>query len=486
MREPRGRIVIGLRRGVAALTLLTLVACTTDAPSSPEAAAGDAAVPDLDTADMEPQVATRFREVREAILENPESAATWGRFGMVAHAHELWEEARVAYERAREIDPSDERWPYFQGDVLSVVGTDLEAATEAFERTLELRPDYAPAHMRLGRVLVDRGRRQQAAAHFERALELAPNLVPARLGLAQVRIAQGELAGAEELLEAILVAEPRHGQALSALGQVYMRQGRREEAREVAQRARDAALYNLYSDPLMQQVVQEEASSVLLWERAKAFFDDGNYEQAARGLEQVVQRRPSNPDVHHQLGVAYGHLGRLDRARHHLERVVELDETRVPPRVQLALLHLEQGRPSAAVAPLQQVLELDPQHADASWLLGRARIRSGDLAAGLEAFAAAQAAADAAGRAVPTWAHNDWANALAQTGRPREALEHLNTALAADPDDPQALFYSGLIYEGLGEVERAIELYCRSTAAQPDSPAGGRLRALNRSCEAGR
>lgn len=485
MRELRGS-VIGLRPGVAALALLTLVACTTDAPSSPEATAGDAAVPDLDTADMEPQVATRFREVREAVLESPESAAAWGRFGMVAHAHELWEEARVAYRRAGELDPSDERWPYFLGDVLSVVGTDLEAATEAFERTLELRPDYAPAHMRLGRVLVDRGQRRRAAARFERALELAPDLVPARLGLAQVRIAQGELARAEELLEAILTAEPRHGQALSALGQVYMRQGRREEAREVARRARDAALYNLYSDPLMQQVVREEASAVLLWERAKAFFDDANYEQAARGLEQVVQRRPSNPDVHHQLGVAYGHLGRLDRARHHLERVVELDETRVPPRVQLALLHLEQGRPSTAVAPLQQVLELDPQHPDAGWLLGRARIRGGDLAAGLAAFEAARAAADAAGRAVPTWAHNDWANALAQSGRPRQALEHLDTALAADPDDPQALFYSGLIYEGLGELDRAVEFYCRSTAARQDSPAGGRLQALGRSCELGR
>lgn len=473
-------------RGLAVLALLVLAGCAGDAPSSSRATAADGAVPDPDTADMEPQVAERFREARQGVLENPESAAAWGGFGKVAHAHELWDEARIAYRRARELDPSDERWPYFLGDVLSVVGTDLEAATEAFERTLELRPDYAPAHMRLGRVLVDRGESERAAAEFERALELAPDLRPARLGLAQIRLAEGDLAGAERLLDEILAAEPRHGQALSALGQVYMRQGRREEAREVAQRARDAALYNLYSDPLMEQVVQEEASSVLLWERAKAFFDDGNYEQAARGLEQVVQRRPSNPDVHHQLGVAYGHLGRLDRARHHLERVVELDETRVPPRVQLALLYLEQGRPSAAVAPLQQVLELDPQHPEASWLLGRARIRSGDLAAGLEAFEAAQAAADAVGRTVPTWAHNDWANALAQSGRPREALEHLDTALAADSDDPQALFYSGLIYEGLGEVERAIEFYCRSTAAQPDSPAGGRLRALNRSCEAGR
>jgi len=476
-----------LCRGLAALALATSMACAPESPPPPGSSLeGDLspehALPDVDTAGMEPQVAARFDEVRRDVLEAPESAASWGRFGTVAHAHELWDEARIAYERARELDPSDERWPYFLGDVLSVAGTDLEAAAEAFERTLELRPGYAPAHMRLGRVLAELGQRERAAAQFERAIERAPDLTPARLGLAQARISQGELAQAEELLDEILATEPRHGQALSALGQVYMRQGRREEARVVALRARDAALYNLFSDPLMDQVVQEEASSVLLWERAKAFFDTGDHEQAARGLEIVVRLKPSDPDVHHQLGVAYAHLGRLDRARPHLERVVALDGTRAAPHLQLALLHLEQGRPAEAIPLLERVLELDPADPEAGWLLGRALIGSGDLETGLAAFEAAERAARAAGRETPVWVHNDWAGALAQAGRPQDALEHLRAALAADPNDAQALFYSGLIYEGFGQVEQAVELYCRSTSAQADSPAGERLSALNRSC----
>jgi tetratricopeptide (TPR) repeat protein len=441
-------------------------------------------VPEVDTTGMEPEVAARFQEVREDLLK-AESAASWGRFGKVAHAHELWGEARIAYQRARELDPSDARWPYFLGDVLSVAGTDHEAAAEAFERALELRPGYPPAHMRLGRVLVELGQPERAAAQFERALELAPDLTPARLGLAQVRLFQGELAAAEELLDEILATEPRHGQALSALGQVYMRQGRREEAREIAPRARDAALYNLFSDPLMDEVVREEASSVLLWERAKAFFDTGDYEQAARGLERVVRLRPSNPDVHHQLGVAYGHLGRLDRARPHLERVVALDGTRVAPHRQLALLHLEQDRPAEAVPLLERVLELDPADREAGWLLGRALIGSGDLEAAIAAFAAAETAAREAGREAPVWVHNDWASALAQTGRPHDALDHLRIALAADPRDAQALFYSGLVHEGLGRIEQAVELYCRSRSTGVESPAADRLHALDRSCATG-
>ena len=34
-------------------------------------------------------------------------------------------------------------------------------------------------------------------------------------------------------------------------------------------------------------------------------------------------------------------------------------------------------------------------------------------------------------------------------------------------------------------IEEAVDSYCRSQSAQADSPAGGRLRALNRSCGMG-
>jgi tetratricopeptide (TPR) repeat protein len=479
----------GARPGIASLTplllSLLLVACGSPGPPSGSSEPGEiaeVAVPEPDMTDMEPEVAQRLREARREVVAHPDSAEAWGRFGRVAHAHELWDEAQIAYRRAWDLDPSDERWPYFLGDVLSVVGTDLEAATEAFERTLDLRPGYAPAHMRLGRVLVARGLPERAAEQFERALELAPDLQPARVGLAQIRLSQGELARAEELLDEVLAEEPRHAQALSTLGQVYMRQGRRKEAREVAERARDAALYNLFADPLMEQVVREEASSVLLWERAKAFFDNGDYEQAVRGLEQVVQRRPTNPDVHHQLAIAYGNLGRFDLSRRHLERVIALDGDRVEPRIQLALLHLEQGRPAAAIPLLRRVLELAPEDRDAGWLLGRAQVQTDDPEGALATFEAAAEVAEDAGRPVPSWAHNEWGNALARTGRPQQALDHFRAALRADPDNAQALFYAGLVHEGLGGIDEAVELYCRSMAAEPNPPAAGRLQTLGRSC----
>jgi protein O-GlcNAc transferase len=474
------------RRGLTALTLALLfaVGCGEPGPEGSGAASSTTPtqatpqVPEPDMTGMESEVQARFRQTRGAVLAKPSSAEAWGRLAMVAHAHELWEEALIAYLQAEKLDPSDERWPYYRGDVQSVMGTDLAASAAAFRRAMELKKDYAPAHMRLGKVLRADGQVAAATAELERALELAPGLQPARVTLAQIRLAEGELERSEEMLAKILKAEPRHAQALSTLGQVYMRQGRRDEARATATRARDAAIYNLFSDPLMSQVVAEGVSAVLIWERAKAFFDNGNYQQAAKGLRQVVLQQPENADAHQQLGVAYGNLGEMKSSRRHLERAVALEGDRVDALVQLVAVQLELQDPGPALGHLKHILELAPNDPDARWMLARAQVLTGDIRGALASF---ETAAAAPGE-VPVWARNEWGSALAQSGRGEEALAQFRAVLAAEPNNAQALFFVGLLHEGMGRIEEAVMQYCRSVKAQPNPPAQVRLSALGRTC----
>lgn len=480
----------GRRRLAAAFGLLLLAACggaSDDAATGEGRAAATAAaadLPEVDLAAMEPQVAERFGESRQAVLADPGSAAAWGRFGMVAHAHELFDEAATAYRRAQALDPADVRWPYFLGDVLSVQGEELDAAEAGFRRALELRPGYAPAHWRLGAVRITQGKPEEAARALERALELAPELQPARLALAQVRLSQGELERAESLLREVLRAEPKHAQALSTLAQVAMRQGRGDEARRIAERAEAAPFYSLYSDPLMDQVVAEGVSAVLIWERARAFLQNGRVEQAAIGLSRVVELQPDNADAHHQLALAYRELGRPAAARRHLERVVELEPELVDARIQLAGLLLDEGRGGAAIPHLEKVAELAPDDPDADWYLGRALAQAGEPGRAVEAFARAAAKAESAGSAPPVWGLNEWGSALARLGRLDAAEVLFRRALAAAPEDAQALFQLGLVHEARGSFDAAVGYYCRSARSRPGSPAEGRLQALGRPCPA--
>jgi tetratricopeptide (TPR) repeat protein len=433
---------------------------------------------DHDLTAMEPQVAARLRQTRAAVSKAPKSAPAWGSFGRVAHAHELWEAALLAYRQAERLDGKEVRWPYFAGDVLSVLGTDSEATVLAFRRAVALRSDYPPAHLRLGNALLSSGRVTEAEEEFRRALELAPDLQPASVALAQLLLAADQTEAAVPLLERVLQDSPRHGQALAALGQAYMRLGRRDEARRVAERARSAAAFNLYSDPLMSEVVTEGVSSVLIWDRAKAFLDNGNSEQAALGLRQVVKLQPDNADAHRQLAVAYSNLGEMELALLQLREAVELAPNEIETRLQLASLLIGQQKPMLAIPHLRRILEQASDDSEATWMLGRALVLGGEVDAGLAEFKAAEARTGD----VPLWVRNDWGSALAQRGRVEEAALHFDAVLAAEPENAQANFYQGLLLEGQGDREGAVSAYCRSIRSEPSPPAAARLKTLGRRC----
>lgn len=435
-------------------------------------------IPRPDTTGMEPQVAERLGEVVAAIEEQPRSAEAWGRFAMVCHVHDLFDEAAAGYRQAAALAPEDVRWPYFLGDLLLTVGTDLEAAEAQLRRAVELEPGYAGAHMRLGKTLFARGR-PGAAAAFEKALELDPEIYPARVGLGQARLAEGRVSDAIALLEEVLRAQPRNGRALTALAQAYTRDGRRQQAREIAERASDAAEYNLFADPLMSRVVAEGVSSNLLWERAKAYLEDGNYPQAILGLRQVVKLLPANPGVHHQLAFAYRETGDAERAFRHLRRAVELEPERADARVQLAGMLLERQQPGEAAEHLRAVYQAAPADPEAGWLLGRALSASGDVAGALTVFRDSAQRAQRAGSPVPARAHDDWGSALARIGRFTEAVEHFRAALALEPGNAQSLFHLGLAMEGLGRPEEAVEHYRRAMAIDPNELIASRLAALS-------
>ncbi len=454
--------------------ILALSGC---GPSGDAPATVDVEVPMPDLTGMESQVADRFRELARKIEDEPLSSQAWGTFGMVAHAHRLYEEAEDAYSKARELDGSEERWAYYLGDVLSVLGTDLEAAEDAFRAFIAKRPNYAPGHMRLGNVLVARNLPDQAAETFKRALTLSPELQPARVALAQIQLAKGDLEGARTQLETVLKAAPRHGQALSTLSQVYQRLGQVDEARKTAARASDPAAYNLYDDPLFGEVVAEERSSVLLWERAKSFLEHGNYQQAALGLTQVLALTPDNAEAHLQLAAAYGHLGRNPEALPHLIEAVRLDQQSVDARIRLGAFHLESGTPGAAITPLAEATRLEPDNTQAHALLAQAHLRSGDPAKAIQLFESIADAED-----LSAAMHNDWGNALAQTGEREAAATHFRAALDLFPGDPQAHFFLGLLQEAGGRLRLAQQHYCASAKTDPRSPAAARLAQLQLTC----
>ncbi len=462
----------GARRGarlaagiMLALAVVLLVGRDgTDPPSS------EWSVPDPDTSSMQPRVARRILEARVDVMVDPASAEAWGRFGAVCDAHRLYDEAAACYERAAGLDPGDFRWPYLSAIVSGARGDDPSRVAALFEETLHLRPDYAPAHLRLAAIAHDGGRPEDARRACERALEIDPALACAHRDLGQVMLALGDPGRAVGHLERAAALDAGDRAVWAALAQAHARGGNRAAAAGAADRARRAARVIAPPDPVRSAVESLGESTQHRIERAAALRDAGDYEGVIENLKIVQEARPDNGVLHYNLGVAYARTGRARLALDHLAKAVSLRDDLYLAHCERASLLMGRGEFPAAIGHLRRARAAAPDNADVLMWLGAALAGNGNVDEAVATF-------EEAARMAPLDArtHANLGAALVQRGRPQEAILPLQEALRIDPRFTFAHYNLGLALEALGRPSEAAGHYRRATDLEPGHPAAERL-----------
>lgn len=107
---------------------------------------------------------------------------------------------------------------------------DHAAAERAFAQAVELAPDSAVAHSKLGVALAHQGRLDDAIGWFNRAIALAPRYAPAYSNLGNAYREQGRLAEALAAYERAVAIDPDYWVAHQNLGVLYKQMGRVGEA----------------------------------------------------------------------------------------------------------------------------------------------------------------------------------------------------------------------------------------------------------------
>jgi tetratricopeptide (TPR) repeat protein len=114
-------------------------------------------------------------------------------------------------------------------------------------------------------------------------------------------------------------------------------------------------------------------------ERARKSFElaieessAGNYEAAARALENAVEIDPEFAEGHANLGTQYYRLARYEEAIAELERSLALDPTRSPVHANLAAAHLGLNQFDQAAASARRALEISSSNDRARYLLALA------------------------------------------------------------------------------------------------------------------
>ena len=228
---------------------------------------------------------------------------------------------------------------------------------------------------------------------------------------------------------------------------------------------------------------------------AQLHHQAGRLDEAERGYRLLLDRRPSNPDALHGLGLLLyrrGHLkealsrlaearaadsrnpvycfnhgvvlqraGLLDEALEAYGRAIQLNPRYIEARTNLGNAYKDLRRLPEAQATYEEVLRLNPEHAEAHNNLGVVLKEQGRL----------EEAAGAYRRAIAlkpnhAEAHNNLGLVLLEQGQTDEAIRSFERALQAHPGYGTALYNLGIAWIWREEMPRALRCFAETAQAK--------------------
>ncbi len=181
--------------------------------------------------------------VERATRSNPLNVQNWIALGQVYEAvipfnAQAASFAFAAYDKAASLQPNNPSIPLYSGNAHYAAAARMKtdntkeyaAAQTAFDKALALKPDYAPAHFAVIRMLDGTGRGDEALARAERLRALITNDSNALLELGILHYQAGRAEKAQEVLEQTVRVSPDYANALYFLGLTYEKLGDRARA----------------------------------------------------------------------------------------------------------------------------------------------------------------------------------------------------------------------------------------------------------------
>jgi tetratricopeptide (TPR) repeat protein len=405
-------------------------------------------VPEPDRPNMEPQVAAKIQEHRQAATQHPDSPEIWGKLGIVFHAHGFFRQAYQCYEQAAHLEPQEFRWPYLMAHIIK--DSEREKALALTERAFELMPYYAPVNVLFGELLEKEEQVEPALEQYQEAVANDSRCAPAEAGLGRLYLIQGNLeASLRHLLNAVRL-NPDARQIRSSLVMVYRRMGDVEKARQEARLAAGLKGEMSLNDPVYHEISQEDVSSVALLVRANQREKAGDLDEAEAGYRQLLEIRPTDPNIHERLGVTLARQKKFPEAKEHFLRALEIKPENAPVLYELGTLLSLEGRYEEAVEKYRRSLELSPDHVLTLINLGSILAFQGQLEEAASTFERALEV-----DAGSFNAHRELAKVRAKQGKIEEAISHFQAALESRPDAGEIHLLLALALADAGELADA-------------------------------
>ena len=284
-----------------------------------------------------------IRCYEKALELDPSDDAAWHNKGGSLHHLGLYEEAIICFDKALELDAHNEKTWNNKGALLNFLNR-YDEAIPCCDRALELDPRDGPAWYNKGVSLHGLGRYEEAISCYNNALELDPRLWAAWHNKGNNLDSLGRHDEAIRCYDEALQLDPLvaavwydKGSSLNSLG-----------GHEEAIRYYDKAL-------------ELDPNEVAVWIKKGNSFDSlGHFEEAIRCFEKALELNPRDPHCWYNKGNELKNLGRYEEAIRCYDQTLEIDPRNGSAWISKGNSLVGMGRFEQAIRCFDSALEIDP------------------------------------------------------------------------------------------------------------------------------
>ncbi|MDJ0554863.1 MAG: tetratricopeptide repeat protein [Microcoleaceae cyanobacterium MO_207.B10] len=187
----------------------------------------------------------------------------------------------------------------------------IDKAVAAYQKALEIKPDFAEIYVSLGELYVQQQQQEKAIASYQKAIDLAPDLKDAYGGLVQVWLQLGKVDEAEELSYRALIEHPSWAtpEEFCTLGRGLVAEGKTEQGITCFRQAikQDPQLWSAYHS------------------LAEIYNNQQQWDEAIKHYRQTIELNPESIESYYGLGQTLAEKSEWQEAISCYQKVIELE-----------------------------------------------------------------------------------------------------------------------------------------------------------------
>jgi tetratricopeptide (TPR) repeat protein len=415
-------------------------------------------LPDVQT--MGPAARKLLVTADKEARRQPRSAEAVGRLGMAYHANDYLEQAAAAYRIASRLAPGDAQWVYCRALLQEENGNE-EAQLELLQQTVALKPDHAPALLKLADGFFKQDKLDEAVRHYELAAKASPKdaNLQASFGLARVASRREDWNKVVEYAAPLCRTYPTVRPPFQLLQKAYDELGQPEKAAAL----REVLLSGKFTDvppagdPARDQLAGLSYSSTRLLKEAGLQSRFGYPDRAIQIARRAAEANPADADIRSFIARTLltfypDQPDAVGEALTQLGEYLRLKPDDPAPLWTFANDFCEKPKAAAATGRLRVLMIPYAGRADSHFYLGLVADEQGNIE---EAYSQYQAALQ--NNPSDSKVYNKLGLLMDKAGKPDGAAAYLQKSVKLDPSNTVARFNLGVALMQQGNYTRGLE-----------------------------